>query len=253
MSKVKNAVPSFAGIFLSVLRDALVLQLSTDELKELVGQTSCQNSSGQKYSFAVQSILEMGRAWDDQAIYQQFELDWSALGPIGFISERASNLLDQLGQGWANGQISIATEHFISRILEKFLIEKWTLKNAKNGNRKLLLSSLDGEGHAFGLHFCAVATVVSGAKVVFLGPSTPEADIVSAAQSSECFGVCLSVSRHYDSNLAVKKIRYIRKHLPPTIHLIVGGAGAPVGIQGVLAMTGCQALYDWLSSEKGSP
>ena len=230
---------------------ANTLCLSNDRLTDLAKKYSCLNTAKTGLSFTVEKIIEKGKSWDDEGIYHDLDAEWQALGPLGFISERCTNLLHQLGQGWENGQISIATEHFVSRILEKFLLEKWTSLNTQTGSRKLLLSSLEGEDHTFGLHFCAVATVASGAKVIDLGKSTPDQEIVAAAVGSNCSAVCISLSASYDFTIAIKKIKFLRKMLPADIDLIVGGAGAPADINGVLSMTNCQSLYDWLSSKWG--
>jgi len=227
------------------------LQLSDKELKSLSKKYSGLNHSESATCFAIEKILKNANSWDDKGINKFFESEWKALGPLGFISERAANLLYHVGKGWAEGNISIAKEHFISGILEKFLFEKWSSANGLSGARKLLLSSLEGEEHSFGLHFCAIASVAAGTKVVYLGTSMPDNEIISAAISSRSSVICLSVSQQYNPNQAIKKIKYLRKNLPLNIELVLGGAGAPADIKGVHSIARCQSLYDWLSSEEG--
>lgn len=212
---------------------------------------NCKNTTPENIvEESVHSLIKKANLWDDQSLYNLFEEDWNALGPIGFINARAARLLNYVGEGWEKGDISVSQEHFISEILEKFLSEKWSKINNTKSSRKVLLASLEGEKHSFGLHFCAVTSVYSGMKAIFLGSSLPDNEIIETASESGSFAVCLSISIFYESSLAIKKIKKIRKELPSNIELIVGGSGAPLDIDGVRTINHFQVLYEWLKSKQ---
>ena len=177
-------------------------------------------------------------------MFNLFENDWKSLGPIGFITSRAANLLESVGSLWEVGNLSIAQEHFISGALEKFLEQKWTEKNMENSSDNyFLLSSFEGESHQFGLQFCAVAATTAGSKVFNLF-SMPEEEIANTAIQHGCIATCISISTTTTKE-AIRRLKRLRKLLPDDMDLIIGGNGAPLEMDGILMIPNLESLYDW--------
>jgi MerR family transcriptional regulator, light-induced transcriptional regulator len=218
-----------------------VAPLPTEELKKLLGENFHSASPEKKVS----DILERSTYWNEQSLLEIFENDWKSLGPLGFVTSRATDLLESVGNLWKVGNLSVAQEHFISGALEKFLLQKWTDQNiAQNGKNCFLVSSLERESHQFGLQFCSVTITTAGSKVITLY-SMPEIEIANAAIENKCIAVCLSVSVYYEPEDAIRRIKKLRSLLPEPITLIVGGRGAPGYMDGVLAIANFEGLYDW--------
>ncbi len=225
-----------------------VVALSEEKLKQFIekkadGKTSPPHTNS---SYIIEKIVTEIMQWDDQALLKSFEEEWAALGPIGFVSDIVSLLLKRIGEGWAYGEVPIGSEHFVSEHLQAFLGGKWHPLNQNLSGEKIIIATLSGELHNFGLHMCAIALTTVGHKVIFLGPSTPIDDICKAYRDNHSSGICISISKNYDRKQAVNFLNKMRQDLPTHAKVVIGGDGAPKNVEGVLTITSMREFYEWL-------
>jgi DNA-binding transcriptional MerR regulator/methylmalonyl-CoA mutase cobalamin-binding subunit len=230
-----------------------VVSMPIEKIRETLKSIPKSPNGSVCLSPAIAAQLQLAIDWDDRSLLTHFESDWRALGPVGFVNERATQFLYHLGEAWANGTISVAHEHFASGVLENFLLEKWRAANESSSGEKFVVSSFEGEEHAFGLHMCSVILTATNNRVIYLGTSMPDDEIVTSAVQTNCQGVCISVSKNYDPKIAIKKLKYLRKSIAASIPILVGGQGAPAQMKGVLSFGRCQEFYDWLSVRASGP
>ena len=184
--------------------------------------------------------------WDEPGLLKVFREEWQALGPIGFVTDRAAQLLHRIGESWCYGELPIAAEHFASEILESFLASKWRSANETAQGQAYVVASLDGEVHGFGLHMCAAVLTTVGHRVVFLGTSTPVLEIAKVARDTKSSGVCISVSELFDKNEAEEQLKILRSQIPQEVAIFVGGMGAPISIEGVKPFSNFKSFYEWI-------
>jgi MerR family transcriptional regulator, light-induced transcriptional regulator len=103
------------------------------------------------------------------------------LGLGGAIQEVVFPYLDDLGDRWARGEISVAHEHFASNVVRKRLLrlaDHWERSNGPVA----LLACAPGEQHDIGL-VCFGLSIYSyhGWRVKYLGADTPIGDLARAA------------------------------------------------------------------------
>ena len=149
------------------------------------------------YVLAVEKWLQCVKEWDQNQLAKFLELDWDRFGAIEFLKQRVIPFINRIGESWLLNEVSIAQEHFFSELLESFLAKKWRQQNHKNSGGVYVLAAPEGEGHCLGLHMCAIALTFNNKKVMFLGVSTPFAEIISASKKVSAKAVCLSFSAHY--------------------------------------------------------
>jgi MerR family transcriptional regulator, light-induced transcriptional regulator len=134
--------------------------------------------------------------------------------------------LDDVGERWHRGELSVAQEHFASTVLRGRL-----LGLARDWGRGIgplaLLACLPGEQHEFGLIACGLALRARGWRVAYLGSDTPLETVESAAHALEPAVVVLSAS----TGDRVDEIAHELKAFARRHRVGLGGKGAETAPQ----------------------
>lgn len=96
----------------------------------------------------------------------------SSLSLEAFLREVVLPLLQDIGEGWERGEITIAQEHFASNLIRGRLLalgRGW----GRGSGRHALLAAPSGEQHDLGLVVLALILRDYGWRVTFLGADTP--------------------------------------------------------------------------------
>jgi DNA-binding transcriptional MerR regulator/methylmalonyl-CoA mutase cobalamin-binding subunit len=88
--------------------------------------------------------------------------------------------LQQIGDGWADGDVTIAEEHFASQLIRDRLLGLARAWDQGRGPRALLACPA-GERHDIGLICFGLVLSRSGWRITFLGPDTPVTALAEAA------------------------------------------------------------------------
>ena len=140
--------------------------------------------------------------------------------------------LRELGHRWADGEVSVAFEHFTSNILRGRLASLARGWGSSDGPRALLACP-PGELHDLALLAFGIALNRAGWRVGFLGASTPIGDLARAAASMRVHRVVLAATapeRYLD---VADELRDLAARYP----LAIAGAGATPRIAAQLGAT----------------
>ncbi len=92
----------------------------------------------------------------------------------------------ELGTMWHRSQMSVVEEHLVSRTTEAVLTRLHArLPSSPSNGRRVLVTSVDGDMHDIGLRVVANHFEMAGWSPVYLGASTPPAEVVMAAAEFE--------------------------------------------------------------------
>ena len=194
--------------------------------------------------------LQLVKMHDSEALQRQFYREMAKRGLSRFVQDIVAPLITRIGEAWSRNELGIFEEHLFSQHLEKLF--RTTLANMapQAGSPRVLLTTLSGEEHTLGLLMVESLLVVEDAYPVLLGPQTPIAEIVRAAQVKQVDVVCLSFSSAYSPALATQGLRDLRQVLPASIAMWAGGYGVkPIRkpIEGVSLVPEFQDLYDCMA------
>ncbi|NTV87273.1 MAG: MerR family transcriptional regulator [Burkholderiaceae bacterium] len=194
--------------------------------------------------------LQLVKMHDSEALQRQFYREMAKRGLSRFVQDIVAPLITRIGEAWSRNELGIFEEHLFSQHLEKLF--RTTLANMapQAGSPRVLLTTLPGEEHTLGLLMVEALLVVEDAYPVLLGPRTPIAEIVRAAQLKQVDVVCLSFSSAYSPALATQGLRDLRQVLPESIEMWAGGYGVkPIRkpIDGVSLVPEFQDLYDCMA------
>lgn len=155
--------------------------------------------------------------------FQPFELVTSVVAP----------LLEEVGDRWSDGRFTVAQEHAASAVLRGHLGELLRSARPSANAPVLVVTTPEGELHEFGAILAAVVAATAGARVLYLGPSLPAADLASAAVECGALAVVISVVA-MDERGAHDALSRIRKALPKGVAVYAGGAAVrktpPTGV-----------------------
>ncbi|MBC6365651.1 MerR family transcriptional regulator [Algoriphagus sp. AK58] len=87
--------------------------------------------------------------------------------------------MSKIGVLWQTGAINPAQEHFMSNLVRQKLIVAIDGQISQGGGKKFLLFLPEGELHEISLLFASYLIKSKGHKVIYLGQSTPNDDLLS--------------------------------------------------------------------------
>jgi MerR family transcriptional regulator, light-induced transcriptional regulator len=108
-----------------------------------------------------------------------------------FLGEIVLPYLDELGDRWERGEVSVAQEHFASGVLRGRLLglaRGWGLGMGPTA----VLACLPGEQHDIGLISFGLTLRAQGWRIVYLGPDCPVENVAEASRQLEARLVVLS-------------------------------------------------------------
>lgn len=164
----------------------------------------------------------------DDNLTQQIHALCSRLGSWYETADFLGRVLTEVGNGWANGTISVIEEHIASnrlRLAVGALAESMIVPDEAPICR---LATLSGETHELGLFFARLCFRASGIETTFIGADTPADDLVRFIHENEQSVIGLSASAWLTDygtlNQAVLKIAAACR--TTGTELILGGEGA---------------------------
>jgi DNA-binding transcriptional MerR regulator len=171
-------------------------------------------------------ILEAVERLDADETERLLGLQLAALGSRGFVEAVADPLLNEVGDRWEKGKISVAGEHLASASVRNLLGGTLRRRSHASPSAPILFTTLAGERHELGALACAVIAVDLGANAIYLGPDLPTGEVVAAAGATRAGAVAVSTSRCAPARQRERAVRQLHRALPRDVALWIGGGGS---------------------------
>jgi methylmalonyl-CoA mutase cobalamin-binding subunit len=178
---------------------------------------------------------------DGSGFMEALERAWTENGALSFLIHAAGPLLHAVGACWECGRLEVGQEHFASEHLREFLAARWRHMSAHAQGPRVVCATVAEEQHVLGLHLAATALALGGAQVVFLGGPTPAPAIASLLSERLADAVILSASSWIDRRALAREFTVLRRAIPTSIPIVVGGKGFDPPPDGALL---CPKLED---------
>ena len=195
-----------------------VAHLSLIELQELLS-----DSSGHQPS-SIERIIAAFERLDGIKARGLLKDELTKLGSIEFATNLVLPLLFEIGQRWERGDLTIPAEHIASDVLRSILMNLVDAGNENRGWPKVVFATPSGEPHDLGTLVASIIASRAGADLTFLGADVPAEDLVDCVVSSNASALVLGIVTLAKEN-AEKTLREVRKNLPGSIGVLIGGAG----------------------------
>lgn len=134
------------------------------------------------------------------------------------------NALYKIGELWEIGEVSVATEHMASAIVESELnriFDSVTTSN-KEKNKTAVLACVEKEYHQIGIKMVSDIMEEKGWNTYFLGSNVPPKELTDFINSVRPDVVALSFSIYFNLNSLEDMIKKIKECFPGQL-IIVGG------------------------------
>jgi len=255
----KEEVPRLRAIARALesgYRASKVVTGTLEELQKLLGAQDfmrtnpelSDSETGQvSKELTTEKWIEAIHQYDEETLSHGFYEIWSKEGPLNFILDYSVPLVGRIGNGWANGELTIGQEHFATSHLSDFLSSKWRQLNVRKDGPIAVLSTLPEETHNLGLLMCAVVTCIAGFRVVYLGPNSPIEDIIKTTEHCEAQLLCLSISNCVQPKMAKDQLKKIRNALNKNTNMIIGGEGGLDAAPGINRLNNFSDYLEWIS------
>jgi DNA-binding transcriptional MerR regulator/methylmalonyl-CoA mutase cobalamin-binding subunit len=149
----------------------------------------------------------------------------AALGPRRFARAVVMPLLEEVGSRWERKELCMASEHLASAVVRSLLGALLRRRAHGAPTPALLFTTLPGDRHELAVLVAAVIAADLGANAVYLGPDLPPGEIALAAERVGAAAVVAGVSRFNGAAIRAHTLRELRRVLPRSVALWVGGAG----------------------------
>jgi DNA-binding transcriptional MerR regulator/methylmalonyl-CoA mutase cobalamin-binding subunit len=142
-------------------------------------------------------------------------------------------LLREIGEGWQDGQVSVAQEHFATAILRGRLASLARGWGERSGPRALLACPPD-ERHDLGLLMFGLLLARQGWSISFLGADTPISAVAATAEAQRVDVVVLAATGAARLKAVAGEVR----ELAARVRVVLAGPGATGSIPGAQLLTG---------------
>jgi DNA-binding transcriptional MerR regulator len=138
------------------------------------------------------------------------------------LSDIVAPLLQEVGDRWQQGLITVAEEHLVTQAVRARLGH--LLADTGGGVRGVaVVACAPGERHELGLMIWAIALRADGWKVDYLGPDTPLADALALAHRRSARIVCVSLTLTERGSELERSLAELDRG---DVELVVGGRAA---------------------------
>lgn len=234
-------------------RPGSVTSIDLKDLRELIKPVKPLPLSGSvKVASGVEpwlsSCLEAARTMQAVTMQGLLRSSLASLGLQEFVLRRCAVLLEAIGEEWAQGNLSVAQEHYAASALEGMLSEQWHSIANVNQGPLCVLATPQGEQHTLGLQMAACLMAIRGARIIWLGANVPTSDLCDIGSNLNADYLCLSFSHSFDKHEGEQVLQRIVANIDSGIRLLVGGAGAPVDTELAIRIEELDDLPGWFDT-----
>lgn len=224
-------------------RPGQVVPLNKSQLNDMLGMVKVVEPPLQNKD--VMRWLKATKELDESSLGASFLHCSRQLGLEQFIIERLCPFISALGTEWMNGNIKIFQEHFASECIHDFLTSSWRSLSNHSDGPFIVCATLPGEQHNLGLHMATAIAALNNFRIIFLGPKTPQEEVLECVNQTNAVAVLISVSIASDLKKSKEMLTELRSNLTDSVNLIVGGLGSSHELIGVQSLGSLSELSSW--------
>lgn len=186
-----------------------------------------EGDAGAIPSRLVTRLVEAAESYDQPSIEQILDEVFARYSPLFVIRQVLEPAARTVGDRWAEGTLSVASEHLFSANLLRRLqrLVDWVPVTSPSAPRALCACFPD-ENHEVGVLVVAYHLALAGFRVLYLGPSLPLEDLERAIGITLPRTICLSVARAGLLQVHKPALLALVRRTDRGVRFLVGGAGA---------------------------
>ncbi len=201
-----------------------VARLSEEELDRLLSNDPFPTTeAGDPYSIVRARFLSAIEVLDVVAADMELSRAATLFPARPLIKNVIVPVLDEIGSRWAHKEFGVAQEHVATGLLRNLLSSLFKLYPPTEAAETLVLATLSGERHEFGLLLAALLAATRGWRVIYLGADLPSVEIAFAVELSKSRFLALSLINSEDIKVR-SQMETLAERLPLGTRVWVGGS-----------------------------
>ena len=201
-----------------------VAPLSDSELQDLLEQEPARPQEPSLAPDLLLPVLAAVNSYDSARAADELSRLAALLSPRDLVYQVALPLMRETGVRWHQGTFAIAQEHLVSHILRNVLGSMIRQLRPLGAVPGIVMATLAGEAHDFGVLAAAMLASLAGLEPVYLGPDLPGSDIAQAVKRTSARIVSIGVTLPSPSTQV--ELKRLAEDLPADVELWVGGAAS---------------------------
>lgn len=134
-------------------------------------------------------------------------------------------LQERVGELWHAARLSIAVEHYVSKLVQQKLFSVINQLPIADHGPKVIVACPPNETHELGALTVAYHCAVRGCRVIYLGGDTPIEDLAGLCRAVEPVLVLLSLTLATQGNELRQLLQSIEEEVAPLCPVGIGGLG----------------------------
>lgn len=149
-----------------------------------------------------------------------------SLSQFKVVDEVVAPLMRWVGDEWHESRLRVAHEHMASAVVRTFLSNLRAAYTRDEFAPVVVIATPSGQSHEIGAQLAAVVAAMEGWHDVYFGANLPITEIANAARETRARAVALGVTYVTDRASLLRDIQELRRFLPESVALVLGGVGA---------------------------
>lgn len=181
----------------------------------------------------VKASMEAATAFESDRLRRLLHRARLQFGQRGMLRLVIAPLIRELGSAWQDGTMRIGQEHLGTSVIREVLLSPVPGSQTAESAGEIIVATPSGEVHELGALLVAASARDLGWRVTYLGPNLPAEEIAACARARNAAIVAISVVYPEGCSLVQQQLTELRKLLPVSIRLMVGGRAARGYQQGI--------------------
>lgn len=200
--------------------------LSDERLTALLDAPADQRAQGTAQAL-VDRILEAAEEFRAADCEQAITLAVAMLPPPRLVTDVLQPLLREVGERWHRGELSIAHERLVSKIVARHVGLMLDAYDRAARRESVVFATMQGERHELGLLMSAMICASRGFKVHYLGADLPPSEIARFARELGASVVAISVVLQEGLVEVPSQLAQLAAELPAGTAIWIGGSAGP--------------------------
>ena len=175
------------------LGEAALAALAEASASATTGAPSPRTQAGPEWQ-RVEAYLAAIQRFDAAQAAAQLALAATLLRPRDMALQVVLPVLREVGTRWQRGELSVVQEHLVTAQARGVLDALVRATGVDRGAERVLVTTPEGHLHEMGAMVGAMLAAARGYEVLYLGASTPEAELATAAAQAGATLVLLGVA-----------------------------------------------------------
>ena len=170
------------------------------------------------------ALVDAARSYDSRALESALDVVFAAASFEYVVDEWLVSAMNPVGEGWSDGSLDVAQEHFISAAVMRRIAAIFAASSSAGNGAEVVIGLAPGATHEIATLAFATMLRRAGLRVTYLGADLPTPSWLQAVRTIRPAAVIIGAPRTTDADAAAEVISALAEVADHT-EIVVGGLG----------------------------